>query len=109
MTTETIPCKNITITNNVFRNVQNNYYVTVQAAQNITISNNTFETRDTENAKRIGKAIYINGCMNVTVSDNTYSRYANGDVTKVVIGNNYIGLSGSDVEGVLPKDKIPEN
>ena len=109
MTTETIPCKNITITNNVFRNVQNNYYVTVQAAQNITISNNTFETRDSENAKRVGKAIYINGCMNVTVSDNTYSRYANGDVTKVVIGNNYIGLSGSDVEGVLPKDKIPEN
>lgn len=109
LSTETIPCKNITITNNVFRNVQNNYYVTVQAAQNITISNNTFETRDTENAKRIGKAIYINGCMNVTVSDNTYSEYANGDVTKVVIGNNYIGLSGTDVDGVLPKDKLPEN
>ena len=108
MTTETIPCKNITITNNVFKNVQNNYYVTVQAAQNITISNNTFETRDTETAKKVGKAIYISGCMNVTVSDNSYSEYAEGDVSKVVIGNNYIGLTGTDVDGVLEKDKLPE-
>ena len=88
--------------------MQNNYYVTVQAAQNITISNNTFETRDTETAKKVGKAIYINGCMNVTVSDNSYSEYAEGDVSKVVIGNNYIGLTGTDVDGVLEKDKLPE-
>ena len=109
LTTETIPCKNITITNNVFRNVPNSYYITVQAAQGVTISNNVFEARSTESSKKVGKAIFINGCMNINVSDNTYSEFAEGDVSKVVIANNYIGLTGSDVEGVLEKDKLPEN
>ena len=108
LSTETIPCKNITITNNVFRNGPNNYYITVLAAQGVTISNNVFETRKTETAKKVGKAIYFSGCMNVNISDNTYSKYADGDVTKVVVGNKYIGLTGSDVEGVLEKDKLPE-
>ena len=105
---DSIPCKNITISNNIFRNVPNNYYVTVSAAQGVTISNNTFETRSTETAKRIGKAIYINGCMNVTISDNTYSKFADGDMTKVIVCNNYKGLTGTDVESVFEKDKLPE-
>ena len=93
---------------NVFKNVSNNYYVTVSAARGITISNNTFETRSTETAKKVGKAIYINLCMNINISDNTYSKFANGDVTKVIVGNNYIGLAGSDVEGVFERDKLSE-
>lgn len=105
---DTIPCKNITIINNVFRNVPNNYYVTVSAAQNVTITDNTFETRSTETAKRVGKAIYINGCMDINISSNTYSDFANGDITQVVVGNNYRNLYGSDVEGVLEKDKEPK-
>lgn len=108
VSTDTIPCKNITITNNVFRNVPNNYYVTVSAAQNVTITNNTFETRSTENAKKIGKSIYINGCMDINISNNTYSEFANGDMTKVIVGNNYKNLYGTDVEGVLEKDKDPQ-
>ena len=43
------------------------------------------------------KAIYINGCMNIDLSDNTYSSYANGDITKVVVAHNYKGLDGNDV------------
>lgn len=104
-----IPCHNITITDNVFRNVSNNYYVTVAAAKNVTIANNTFETRNTESEKRVGKAIYVNSCMNVNISGNTYSKFANGDVTKVITANNYLGLTGSDVEGVFAKDKLQEN
>lgn len=105
---DSIPCKNITISGNVFRNVPNNYYVTVSAARGVTISDNIFETRSTETAKKIGKAIYINGCMNVNISGNTYSKFANGDMTKVIVGNNYKGLKGTDVEGVFEKDKLPE-
>ena len=92
----------------MFRNVPNNYYITVSAAQGVTISNNTFETRSTETAKKVGKAIYINGCMNINISGNTYSEFAGGDMTKVIVGNNYKGLKGTDVEGVFEKDKLPE-
>lgn len=105
---DTLPCKNITITDNVFKNVSNNYYITLSAAQGVTIANNVFEARSTDSAKKVGKAIYINGCMTVKVSDNTYSEFANGDMTKVIVGNNYQGLTGSDVEGVFEKDKFPE-
>lgn len=108
LSTETIPCRNITITNNVFRNVPNNYYVTVSAAQGITIKDNVFETRSTETDQKIGKAIYISGCMNIMIEGNSYSSFAEGDVSKVVIGNNYKNLYGSDVEGVLQKENIPE-
>ncbi len=104
----TIPCKNITITGNVFRDCPNSYYVTVQAAHGVTIADNVFEERENESSKKVGKAIYINGCMNVNVSGNTYSDFAEGDVSKVVIGNNYKNLFGTDVEGVLNTDKIPE-
>ncbi len=105
---DTIPCKNITITDNVFRNVPNNYYITVSAAQGVTIKNNVFEARSDETAKRVGKAIYVNGCMTIDISDNTYSEFANGDVTKVIVANNYKGLFGTDVDGVFEKDKLPE-
>ena len=105
---DTLPCRNITITDNVFRNVSNNYYITVSAAQGVTIENNIFEARNGETEKRVGKAIYINGCMTVNISDNTYSQFANGDITKVVVVNNYLGLIGTDVESVFEKDKLPE-
>ena len=108
VTAETIPCKNITITNNVFRNVPNNYYVTVSAAQNVTIMNNVFESRSTDNAKKVGKAIYVNGCMDICISNNTYSEFANGDLTNVIVGNNYKNLYGTDVEGVFETNKEPE-
>ena len=108
VTAETIPCKNITITNNVFRNVPNNYYVTVSAAQNVTIMNNVFESRSTDNAKKVGKAIYVNGCMDICISDNSYSEFADGDLTKVIVGNNYKNLYGADVEGVFETNHEPE-
>jgi hypothetical protein len=105
---DTLPAKNITITDNVFRNVPNNYYITVSAARDVTISNNVFETRNTETAKRVGKAIYIDSCMSVNISNNTYSEFADGDMTKVIVANNYMGLNGTDVEGVFEKDKLKE-
>ena len=46
--------------------------------------------------------------MTVEVSDNTYSEFANGDVTRVVVANNYKNLFGTDVEGIFEKDKLAE-
>lgn len=98
----TIPSKNISICGNVFRNIQNDYYVTISAAQGVTIRGNTFEKRDNDTSEKIGKAIFINGCMNVDISDNTYAAVSDGDVAKVIVAKNYKNLSGTDVEGKLP-------
>ena len=110
---DTLPCKNIRIVGNKFVNIQNNYCITMSAAQNISILNNVFVARptDTEDGK-FGKAVYINGCANVNISGNTFSEMAKGDVTKAVIGYNYIGLTGSDIvsdngDRFLPEQKGP--
>ena len=35
--------------------------------------------------------------MNVEISDNTYSDFAGGDMTKLIVANNFKSLTGSDV------------
>ncbi len=103
---ETLPAMNITITGNLFRNVRNNYFITVAAAQNITIKDNVFETGpvDSEGVKVNTRAIFLNGCMNVNISGNTFPESVT-DVSKVIIGWNYKELHGDDVDGVLPSEK----
>lgn len=97
---KTIPAKNIAVTNNVFRNVQNDYYVTFSATQDVTVKNNVFEKRSRFDLDDIPGAVYVNGCMNIDISDNTFAT----DVSRAVIGKNYKSLTGSDVEGVIAKD-----
>ena len=110
---DTLPCKNIRIVGNKFVNIQNNYCITMSAAQNISILNNVFVARPTDTADgKFGKAVYINGCANINISGNTFSEMAKGDVTKAVVGYNYIGLTGSDIvsgDGTrfLPEEKGP--
>jgi len=110
---DTLPCRNINIIGNKFVNIQNNYCITMSAAQGITVKDNVFTARDGDNINgKYGKAIFINGCANVNISGNTYSEVVNGDVTKAVIGYNYVGLTGTDVvdgEGnrLLPEEKDP--
>ena len=103
----TLPCKNITIIGNKFVNNQNNYCITMSAAQGITIRDNVFSARPDDTAKKFGKAIFIKGCMNIEVSGNTYSEFAGGDITKAIVANNYKGLTGSDIGNAFPKDNIP--
>ncbi len=102
---DTLPCENISIVGNKFVNITNNYFISVEAAQKVTIKNNIFSERDGETVKKPGKAIYIDRCLDVEISGNTYSKYAKGDMTKLIIGWNYKDLHGSDVEGVLPEEK----
>ena len=103
---DTIPCREITITGNKFINNTNNYCITASAAQGVYIMNNVFEARPNDTEKRFGKAIYINGCMNVNISGNTYSQFANGDITKAIVAVNYKGLTGSDIGDKFPVDKL---
>ena len=110
---DTLPCKNVKIIGNKFVNIQNNYCITISAAQNIQIVNNVFVARPTDTeTNKFGKAVFMNGCANVTLSGNTYSEIAKGDITKAVIGYNYFGLTGSDVvdadgNRLLPAEKDP--
>lgn len=109
----TVPCKNITIIGNKFTNNTNNYCITASAAQGITIRDNVFDPREGDTAKKFGKAIYINGCLNIDISGNTYSEFAkdgegNLDITKAVVVDNYSGLSGTDVESTFPTDNLKQ-
>ena len=80
----------------------------MSAAQGITIKDNVFCARPDDTAKKFGKAIFIKGCMNVDISGNTYSEFADGDVTKAIVANNYKGLTGSDVKDIIPTTDIVE-
>ncbi len=97
---DTLPAKDITAEDNVFRNIRNDYYVTFSAVQGITVRNNVFEARRREDLENIPGAIFVNGCMSVDISDNTYA----GDVSQAVVVKNYKGLTGSDVEGIFERD-----
>ena len=103
----TLPCKNIQIIGNKFVNNSNNYCITISAAQGITIKDNVFTAREGDTEKKFGRAINISGCMNINISGNTYSEFTADDLTKAIIANNYKGLTGSDVEGILPESKDP--
>ena len=105
---DTLPCRDIRIIGNKFINTNNNYAISVSAAQDIIIKDNIFEARPEDTERRYGRAVYIDGAMNIEISGNTYSVFAGGDVSKAVIGWNYKNLHGTDVDKVLPVNKDPK-
>ena len=109
ITEDTLPCRNIQIIGNKFINTNNNYCITMSAAQGITIRDNVFTAREGDTEKKFGRAIYINGCMNINISGNHYeSEFFKDDITKAIVGWNYNGLTGSDVTNILPPEKDPQ-
>ncbi len=117
LTKETLPCKNVQIIGNKFINTNNNYCITMSAAQNITIRDNVFTARPEDTARKFGRAIYINGCMGINISGNHYeSEFFKDDITEAIIGWNYNELGGTDVVTknengetvyLLPEEKGP--
>ena len=101
-----IPSKNIRIENNVFRNIPHKFFITASAVDGLTIKNNVFESECDETESGDKRAIYINGCINVNISDNTYSGHLAKDVSRAIEAKNYNDLHGSDVDGIFPKDKL---
>ncbi len=117
---DNLPCKNIKIIGNKFINTNQYYIITVQAAKDVVISNNIFEgmtSEDSESGERVentrlSKAIFIDGCINVTLSDNEYFKFGDKSLDQLIVGWNYKALNGSDVENSLDKDGnriIPED
>ena len=95
---QTLPCKNVQIIGNKFINTNNNYCITMSAAQNIVIRDNVFTARNGDTSKKFGRAIYIDGCMDINISGNHYeSEFFKDDIAQAIIGWNYKGLSGTDV------------
>lgn len=99
-----IPSRNITVEKNIFRNIPNDFYVTASAVDGLVVKDNIFEPGEGESEGNARKVIYVNGCMNVNISGNTYSYEAARDLSRVIVAENYQNLYGSDVEGIFPKD-----
>ncbi len=97
---DALPAKNITVTNNKFKEIFNDYYVTFSAVQGVTVTNNIFESRARKDGNIIPASILVNGCMTVNISENTFYN----DVKDAVVARNYKDLFGTDVEGIIEKD-----
>ncbi len=61
-------CNNINITHNKFINNKGKHLICASGVADLNITENVFEERAGD-----GKIIYINGCVNITMQDNTYS------------------------------------
>ncbi len=61
-------CNNIKITHNKFINNTSRHLIYASAVKGLEISENVFEERP-----EIGKVLYLNGCIDVNISDNTYT------------------------------------
>ncbi len=98
---EHFACNNIKIHHNKFLNTNNNHIIHASGVRFLTVTDNIFETRATT-----GKIIYINGCLDVDISGNTYpeklqSAIAAKDFIKVITPYKYKNLT---VEGTKLED-----
>ena len=97
----TLPCRDIKIIGNKFINVNNNYCISVTAAQDIVIRDNVFGLSSEGSSGRLVRAVHISGAMNIELSGNTYSELAydkdgNFIQEKAVIALNYQNIFGKD-------------
>ncbi len=107
---DTLPCNDINIIGNKFVNMNNNYILTISAAQNVTIKDNVFTGRET--SPNTSRVLYMNGCLNVELSDNIYNGFGDRTIDKLIVGWNYKDFHGTDIEGTaVPSEKgaMPTN
>jgi hypothetical protein len=94
---ETLVCQNILIEGNRFLNNNNDYQLSVYAAQNVKIRNNLFAPGLCENQTKPRKVFYIESSMDIEISDNTYSPYLRGEIDNAIVVKNSENIFGSDV------------
>ncbi len=70
-------CNNIKITHNKFINNTSRHLIYASAVKGLEISENIFEERP-----EIGKVLYLNGCIDVNISDNTYTERLQNSLDK---------------------------
>ncbi len=100
-------CHSINITHNKFINNKGKHLIYASGARDINITENIFEEREGD-----GKIIYINGCIDVTISGNTYSDSIKQAIEKGLFGK-YITaykFKGLTVEGasIPDSDRDPQ-
>lgn len=102
-----IACRNIVIDGCTFINNENIYTITVQAAQDVTIKNNTFGLITQNGRETLGVSVFIKNSKNVELSDNTYPSKADS-VTDTVKGSNYLNVFGTDTEDESGNSLFPD-
>ena len=94
---DTLVCQNILIAGNRFLNNNNDYQLSITAAQNVRIKNNLFAPGLCENQTKPRRVFHIESSMDIEISDNTYSHYLNGDIEKAIVSHNSENIFGSDI------------
>lgn len=106
---DTLPIKNLRFDSNKFTNNEQWYAITINSAQNVKITNNTFD-RVVDNWHDVkDTAVLLNTCMDIELSGNTYNLDSyKGDIRNVVYGENYKNIYGTDVTAPDGTPLIPD-
>lgn len=106
---DTLPIKNLTFDSNKFTNNEQWYAITINSAQNVKITNNTFD-RVVDNWDDVkDTAVLLNTCMDIELSGNTYNLDSyKGDIRNIVYGENYKNIYGTDVTAPDGTPLIPD-
>ena len=97
--------KGIRIENNKFVNrclKHYNYAIFARAASGLTVKGNDFGSLPNETDEKFCGAIYLNGTTDVELSDNTYSPAVAGHSEKILGGDRYRHIYGTDVGDAIP-------
>jgi hypothetical protein len=93
---ESLLYKNILIEGNKFINNRNNYFVTVNSAQNVKIKNNVFEETADKTEERQRFVIDVETSMNIEISDNVCPKNLKSIINGIT-AKNYRNLQINEV------------
>ena len=106
-------CKNVTIDGCKFTNNEQKYAIHIQNAQNVTITNCTFDPLYDEisapGREQKGVAISLNKTMNINVENNTYNYVHTNDITQLIVSTESKNVYGSDVTDESGNKLIPDS
>jgi hypothetical protein len=88
--------KNILIEGNRFINNKNNYFITVNSAQDVKIVNNVFEETAGETKEKPHLVIDVETSMNVEISGNKYSKHL-AKIEDGITSKNFKNIYGTDI------------
>ncbi len=100
-------CSDITITHNKFINNTSRHLIYASGVKGLKINENVFEERADG-----GKVLYINGCMDVDVTDNIYTENMQGHIDNGDLDGAFALYKHRNLtiegEEIADSDKIPE-
>ena len=107
---DTLPIKNLRFDSNKFTNNEQWYAITINSAQNVKITNNTFDRVIDEWDEVKDTAVLLDTCMDIELSGNTYNLDSyKGDIRNIVYGKNFKNVYGTDVTAPDGTPLIPDS